>query len=176
MSVGPTIVTPMLPIGGAPASANSSFRMNCCIVVRPAPPYSFGQAGAIQPRSASFSRHWPKRPPSRRKPCPPERASGRPAPPGPPPRPSPAVGRHVGRLVLQRLKGGDGPAELVALLRVVDRDVERLLGQPDEVGALQHRRLVGDALEDRPGPPLLAEAGRRRHAHVLAPYLGPLVC
>src|SRR3990170_8064383 len=79
MRVGPTIWTPMPPTWGAPASANSSFMMNCSMVVRPAPPYSVGQPGAIQPRSASFWRHSPKSPPSRRKLAPPARASGRPS-------------------------------------------------------------------------------------------------
>src|SRR3972149_4451851 len=50
ISVGPTIITPMPPTGGTRCSANSSFMMNCSITPRPAPPYSFGQAGAIPPR------------------------------------------------------------------------------------------------------------------------------
>jgi len=38
---------------GARCFAISSLKMNCSIWLMPAPPYSFGQAGAIQPRSAS---------------------------------------------------------------------------------------------------------------------------
>ena len=54
MIVGPAIETPMPPTWGAPASANSSLRMNCSMVLSPAPPYSFGHAGAIQPRSSQL--------------------------------------------------------------------------------------------------------------------------
>ena len=56
ISVGPTIETPMPPTGGTRFSANSSFMMNCCMTERPAPPYSLGQAGAIQPFFDSFPR------------------------------------------------------------------------------------------------------------------------
>ena len=56
MSVGPTIDVPMPPTGGTRFDANSSFMMNWRMTSRPAPPYSFGQAGAIQPRFESFSR------------------------------------------------------------------------------------------------------------------------
>uniref|UniRef100_UPI003570F359 hypothetical protein n=1 Tax=Tepidiforma flava TaxID=3004094 RepID=UPI003570F359 len=46
---------------GAPRLwANSWLRMNCSTTDMPAPPYSFGQAGAIQPRRTRASRHWPK--------------------------------------------------------------------------------------------------------------------
>src|SRR5437868_6433194 len=57
MRVGPIICTPKPPTWGARASAISSLKMNCSPGDMPAPPYSFGQCGAIQPRAASDRRH-----------------------------------------------------------------------------------------------------------------------
>ncbi len=56
MIVGPAQPVPMpkLPPRGAPESDISWLKMNCSMTVMPAPPYSFGHAGAIQPWSASF--------------------------------------------------------------------------------------------------------------------------
>jgi hypothetical protein len=49
---------------GTRARIISSWRMNSSMADRPAPPYSTGQCGAIQPRSASAAAH--ARAPSRR--------------------------------------------------------------------------------------------------------------
>src|SRR3990172_2863298 len=57
MNVGPAIPMP-IPAGtaGTRASASSAWKTNCWNAVIPPPPYSFGQAGATQPRAASFLR------------------------------------------------------------------------------------------------------------------------
>ena len=53
MIAGPIWEMPCPPTCGASAFASSWLRMNCSTEVIPPPPYSTGQAGAIQPRSAS---------------------------------------------------------------------------------------------------------------------------
>ena len=58
MSVGPSIITPRPPRPGARFSANSWFRMNWSIADIDAPPYSFGQAGAIHPSFVNAERHF----------------------------------------------------------------------------------------------------------------------
>merc|ERR1712026_342890 len=51
-------MTPMPPIGlYAPALANSWSMIFACALVRPPPPYSFGQVGVPQPRAPTASRH-----------------------------------------------------------------------------------------------------------------------
>src|SRR5947208_3363942 len=57
MIVGPPNAMPMPPGRGARAFAISSLNTNCCITVIPAPPYSFGHAGAVHPFAASFFIH-----------------------------------------------------------------------------------------------------------------------
>ena len=60
MSVGPAIITPeSLPTRGTRLRAHSSFSTNCSSTPRPLPPYSLGQAGAIQPCLAIRLRHSP---------------------------------------------------------------------------------------------------------------------
>ena len=54
MIVGPAMAMPMPPGRGARDFASSSLKMNCSITVMPAPPYSFGQAGATHPFVESF--------------------------------------------------------------------------------------------------------------------------
>ena len=53
ISVGPPWLTPTkhAPIHGAPASAYSSNQINCRMVDRPRPPYSFGHEMPAQPPS-----------------------------------------------------------------------------------------------------------------------------
>src|SRR5215207_120144 len=53
MMIGPIMETPEPPGEGTRASASSSLKMNCSPGLMPPPPYSFGQCGAIQPRSTS---------------------------------------------------------------------------------------------------------------------------
>ena len=46
----PTMLTPNAIVGGAWPRADSSSSIHCCTGVSSAPPYSFGQCGANQPR------------------------------------------------------------------------------------------------------------------------------
>src|SRR3569623_1065394 len=56
--VGPNIITPIPPIGfHAPTRAISSLSTRACALLKPPPPYSFGQVGTPQPFSPIASRH-----------------------------------------------------------------------------------------------------------------------
>ena len=49
----------------------------------------------------------------------------------------------VGEVVLHRLERADRHAELLALLGVVDREVEHPLAEPDELGGGAEREPIG---------------------------------
>src|SRR2546421_9939868 len=58
--------------------------------------------------------------------------------------------QHVGALVLDGLERADGPTELHAHLRVVDRHLEHLLRAPDHLVRQAHGRLVERLRQRRP--------------------------
>ena len=76
--------------------------------------------------------------------------------------------RHVRRAVLHRLEGADRPAELLPHLRVLDRVLERALGDADRLGGgeqgrerAQRRRVAGERRGGDAGEAHVAQAARR---------------
>src|SRR5205814_1498632 len=56
---------------------------------------------------------------------------------------------HLRRHVLEGLERADGPAELLAHLRVLDRHLERALGAAEAVGRDQQRTEIDETGEQR---------------------------
>jgi hypothetical protein len=72
------------------------------------------------------------------------------------------VHRHVGQHELDGLKGRDGLAELLALLRVAQRSIEGRLGHPDRGGPGHRARVVARAHGDLEALALRAQVGEAR--------------
>ena len=77
------------------------------------------------------------------------------------------VGDHPADLVLDHLEVGQRLAELLALLDVVDRQVDEALGQPDRAGPQADAAVVEDLHRDVEALARLAEHVLGRDAHVL---------
>src|SRR3954447_2055698 len=77
------------------------------------------------------------------------------------------IGGHVGELVLGRLEAPDRPSELLALLGVGERVVERALREPERRGGQDHALVVEAGHQLRPTAALDAEERRLRHTHAV---------
>src|SRR5680860_909803 len=85
------------------------------------------------------------------------------------------VGDHPADLVLDQLEVGERPAELLALLNVVDRAVEQELRPADRARAEAHAPVVEHVHGDPEALAGLAEHVLRRHEHAVEVQLAQVV-
>ena len=86
------------------------------------------------------------------------------------------MGDHPADLVLDQLEVGQRTAELAALLDVIDRQVEQLLGAADRAGAEADAPVVEDLHGDPEALAGIAEHVLGRHLHVVEAEPAEVVC